>query len=257
MLRGTGVTEQINRISVIVPTRNERNNMPRFLRSLHPDVELVVVDASSDGTDLLIRELRPRNTVVLRSDARIAAARQIGAAAARGDWLVFTDADVRFEPGYFATLAALDNVIAFYGPKYATAQFSGYNRIFNAGQRLIHRIGIPAASGSNMGIRRAAFRRVGGFRVDLPVNEDTELMMRVQRRGVAVTYVRRLAVRSLDDRRLHRGVTRKVLHSLARNALLWINLYVRIPKRWLRHDWGYWRGTHARRADIGDVSAQR
>jgi glycosyltransferase involved in cell wall biosynthesis len=256
-MKGSGVTQQISRISVIVPTRNERNNVPHFLPSLHAHVELVVVDGSSDGTDQMIRKIRPHNTVVLRSDARIAQARQIGAEAASGDWLVFTDADVRFEPGYFGTLAALDDVIAFYGPKYATAQFSGYNRIFNAGQRLIHRLGIPAASGSNMGIRRDVFLRVGGFRLDLPVNEDTELMMRVQRRGIAVTYVRGLAVRSLDDRRLHRGVTRKVLHGLARNALLWLNLYVPIPKRWLRHDWGYWREAHARRADIRDVSAQR
>lgn len=237
-------------ISVVIPTRNEAHNIAACLASLHPAVELIVVDASDDGTDALILQLRPHRTAVIRSNARITLARQLGAQVAQGRWIVFSDADVRFAPGYFEYVARYVDSDAFYGPKYATTTYRRYSQFFNACQRTIHRLGIPAASGSNMGLRREVFERVGGFRLDLPVNEDTELMMRVDRLGFYVKYVRDLAVRSLDDRRLDRGITLKTLHSLSRNLLLFVNLYVPMPRRWLSHDWGYWSISDAHRSDF-------
>ncbi|MCG8353804.1 MAG: glycosyltransferase [Chloroflexales bacterium] len=245
----------LDTVSVIIPTRNERRNIAAFLRSLHPDVELVVVDASDDGTDMLISQLRPIRTQVIRSSSHIALARQIGARVARGDWLIFSDADVTFEPGYFDYLARHVTGDAFYGPKYATTDHPRYSQFFNACQRFCHRLGIPAASGSNMGMRRSVFERLNGFRLDLSVNEDTELMMRAKRKNIQADYVRQLAVRSIDDRRLDRGVIFKTLHSLSRNAMLFINLYIPLPQCWLRHDWGYWRIHNARRSDLRDLSA--
>jgi glycosyltransferase involved in cell wall biosynthesis len=97
---GGAVSARLDEVTVIVPTRNERANLPAFLASLPDEVELVVVDASADGTEQLVWSLRPSRTRVLRSPAGIPAARQLGAAVARGRWLLFTDADVRFEPGF-------------------------------------------------------------------------------------------------------------------------------------------------------------
>jgi glycosyltransferase involved in cell wall biosynthesis len=251
------VPVKLEEISVIVPTRNEAHNIPHLLASLHPSVELIVVDASSDGTPAIVERLRPERTRIIRSEAKIAPARQIGAQAARGRWLIFSDADVRFEPGYFERLAMMGEAAAFYGPKYATGAHPYYSQFFNAGQRAIHRLGIPAASGSNMGLRREVFASIGGFRLDLPVNEDTEIMMRARRHGYDVAYVRALAVRSFDDRRLRLGVIRKLAHTVVRNLLLLINLYIPLPQRWLRHDWGYWSKRHAHRSDLRDVPAQR
>lgn len=242
-------------VSVVIPTRNEAHNIRAFLAALHPAIELIVVDASDDDTGRLVPHLRPERTKVILSDAPIAVARQIGAEAAEGDWIVFSDADVRFEPGYFTTLAQGIAGDAFYGPKYATPTYPRYSQFFNACQRACHRLGVPAASGSNMGLRREVFKQVGGFRLELPVNEDTELMMRVKHCGFHVRYMRSLAVRSLDDRRLDRGVALKTLHSLSRNLLLMVNLYIPIPRRWLRHDWGYWSIRDARRSDLRDISA--
>lgn len=239
----------LQEVSVILPTRNESTNIGFFLESVHPAVELVVVDASTDGTDTMIAQLRPERTRIIRSLAPISPARQLGAQSAQGRWLIFSDADVRFEPGYFDYLATHISGDGFYGPKYATATYPRYSQFFNACQRGLHRLHIPAASGSNMGVRRDVFQAIGGFRIDLPVNEDTELMMRIRRQGFSISYVRHLAVRSLDDRRLNRGVLLKLLHTLARNTLLFINLFIPVPRRWLRHDWGYWRMSHANRSD--------
>jgi glycosyltransferase involved in cell wall biosynthesis len=233
--------EPLDDVSVIVPTKDERAHLPAFLASLPAAVELVVVDASRDGTDRLAAELRPARTRVIRSPCGIAAARQIGARAARGRVLLFSDVDVRFEPGYWDALPPVLHADAFYGPKLTTDAYPRYGRAFVAAQELLHRLGVPAASGSNMAVRRDVFDAVGGFREDLPVNEDTELMMRVAQRGFRVLWRRELAVRSLDDRRLRAGVAFKSVHSLTRGLLLFVDQRLAVPRRFVAHDWGYWR----------------
>jgi glycosyltransferase involved in cell wall biosynthesis len=230
-----------DQLSVVIPTRNEAPRIGRFLTSLPEAVELVVVDASDDTTVEVIQALRPRNTRLIRCGAGIAEARQLGARAARGEWLIFSDADVRFDPAYFGRLRAYLRADGVYGPKYSTGAHPVYDFCFNGGQRVCHAAGVPAASGSNMAVRRGAFEALGGFRLDLPVNEDTDLFLRLARRGFRVAYAPDLAVRSLDDRRLDRGATRKLLHSVSRSALLLLGLYLPLPQRLLRHDWGYWR----------------
>ncbi len=88
-------------ITTIVPTRNEMRNIPAFLGSIPPDIGLIVVDASGGDTPQCIGEIRPNNTVLLRYPGSIAEARNAGTAVARTPWLVFTDADVTFAPGFF------------------------------------------------------------------------------------------------------------------------------------------------------------
>jgi glycosyltransferase involved in cell wall biosynthesis len=238
----------LERISVVIPTRNEARNIGACLASIPAEVELVAVDASDDSTPEIIHALRPRQTQIIQSRAGIAAARQIGAEAASGEWLIFCDADICFAPDYFLRIAPYLALDAFYGIKLATATHATYARCFTAGQSLSHRMGFPAASGSNMAVRRRILQSVGGFRADLPVNEDSELFLRLAYHGYHVGYATDLAVHSLDDRRLDAGVARKLLHSAARCVLIAAALRVPLPQRLLRHDWGYWRPrrTHAR-----------
>ena len=63
-------------ISVVVPSKNERHNLPKMLASLPPDVELLLCDASDDGTPDLALALRPAHTRVISAPGTIAAARQ-------------------------------------------------------------------------------------------------------------------------------------------------------------------------------------
>lgn len=228
-------------LSVIIPTRNERQAIGGFVQALPTAVELVVVDRSDDGTAELLLRLRPQATTVIRSATNIAGARQIGAAAAHGDWLLFSDADVVYADDYFRRITAYLGGDAFYGPKYATARYARYGRFFVGGQRLLHHCGVAAASGSNMAVRRAVFRAVGGFDTALPCNEDTDLMLRIRRRGYRVAFAADLRVTSSDDRRLAQGVFKKTAHSVARSALLLLSGRVPLFRRTLYHDWGYWR----------------
>jgi 4,4'-diaponeurosporenoate glycosyltransferase len=97
-------------LSVIVPARNEEESLPRLLDSLRrqeppPDEILVVDDGSADGTAAVARAAGAR--VVPSAPlpggwrGKTWACHQ-GAAAARGEVLLFVDADTWFEPGGLA-----------------------------------------------------------------------------------------------------------------------------------------------------------
>ncbi len=232
---------ELQAVTVVVPTRNEARNIPAFLQSLHPEVSLIVVDASDDETPELIRRIRPHPTQVISSSAKIAEARQIGAEAARTPWLLFTDSDVIFAQDYFDRLRAYNHAFdSLYGPKMSQDQYTGYYRWFTRGQQFLHNLGIPAVSGSNHMVSREVFMDIGGYDLELTVNEDSEIGWRIKRRGYRIDFAPDLLVFARDHRRLKWGATRKTFHSLSRCALLYLNI---IPDRWRSHDWGYWNSS--------------
>jgi len=238
-----------DQITIIVPTKNEAHNIATFLKSIPPAIELIVVDASDDETPQLIASLRPAHTTVLRVRSNIAQARQIGAERADTPWLLFTDADVSFAPDYFERPSTHQTYDVLYGPKLSLDDHQRYYRWIARAQYLSDRLGLPAASGSNLLIRRAALERSGGFDPRLSVNEDSEIVWRIKRLGLRVAFTFDLVVYARDHRRLQRGTLRKTLHSIVRCGLLYLNL---MPERWRSHDWGYWseRGS----ADSDDIA---
>jgi glycosyltransferase involved in cell wall biosynthesis len=228
---------QLDDVTVVVPTKNEAANIGAFLASLPEAVRLVVVDASDDATPLLVARRRPARTTVLREPAHIAEARQLGAEAATTAWLLFTDADIAFDAGYFDRLRQLRGADAWYGPKLSRDAHRGHYRRFAAAQALSHRLGIPAASGSNLLVRREALLAAGGFDRRLTCNEDSEVVWRMKRQGRRVGFDPGLVVWARDHRRIARGSLGKTLHSVARCTALYLGL---VPERWRGHDWGYW-----------------
>ena len=232
---------KLDDLTVVVPTRNEQNNILPFLRSLPVELPLIVVDDSQDATRDLIEQHRPRQTLILHQPCTVTEARQIGAEVAQTAWLLFTDADIVFPPNYFARLAHYRGYSAVYGPKLSTDEFVTYYRWFARGQHLCHKLGIPAATGSNLLVNRHTFSIIGGFDLQLSCNEDSELVWRVKRFGYSVFFDPDLVVYALDHRRLRYGLIRKTAHSVLRSFLLYYNL---IPTRWRSHDWGYWSHRH-------------
>jgi glycosyltransferase involved in cell wall biosynthesis len=98
-------------VSVVVPTRDRPDQLAGCLAALGqqtaPRYEVVVVDdASTDGTAVAaVVEAAPRARLVPGEGRGPAAARNRGAAAARGPVLCFTDDDCRPGPGWVAALA--------------------------------------------------------------------------------------------------------------------------------------------------------
>jgi GT2 family glycosyltransferase len=186
--------------------------------------------------------LRPEKSVVLRcGSTTIAEARQQGALASSGSLLVFADADVEFDSGYFRRLLRRMDWDGVCGSKRSRDEFGrDYDLMLHA-QTIAYRwLGIAGASGSNMAIKRDAFEALGGFRLKLRCNEDTELFLRAGRFGMRMQFDEHLIVWARDHRRLRRGRTRKAAHSFIRNCLLYVMCrWPRLPA-FLEDDWGYW-----------------
>lgn len=101
-------------ISVIIPARNEENNLPLLLgdlsRQTYPLDEIICVDdGSTDGTPQAARAYNVRLMQITEKPdgwTGKAYACQRGADAACGNLLLFLDADVRLAPGAIASLVA-------------------------------------------------------------------------------------------------------------------------------------------------------
>jgi hypothetical protein len=101
------------RVSVVIPTWNAAATIERALGSVLEEhgVELecvVVDDGSTDGTADVVEVLAARDPRIallrLPANAGVSNARNRGLESARGEWLVFHDADDRMLPGGIAAL---------------------------------------------------------------------------------------------------------------------------------------------------------
>jgi glycosyltransferase involved in cell wall biosynthesis len=200
------------RLSVVVACRNEEANVRRALSSLlaqdYPDLEIVAVDdRSEDATGAILRELAGANRAltVARVDALPPGwlgkthAMQVGAGAASGDWILFTDADVLFAPGALRRAVAwvdgegLGHGVAiphFIAPGFLERAFVA---LFGLVVLIVFRADDLRRPGSRAHIgvgafnlvRRDAYRAIGGHeRLRMEVVDDLKLGLVLRRSGV-------------------------------------------------------------------------
>jgi glycosyltransferase involved in cell wall biosynthesis len=100
------------KVSIIVPVYNERQTIQEILRrvtSVKLDLEkeiIVVDDASTDGTAAILNELpREMYTVVLKQkNEGKGAAIKTGLAYAQGNFVIFQDGDLEYDPADYPSL---------------------------------------------------------------------------------------------------------------------------------------------------------
>lgn len=183
-------------ISVVIPVRNDAAGVMALLDSLHGQLcdgleVLVVDDASSDETAARVK--RHPWARLLSHDVRrgAAAARNTGAAAARGKALLFIDADARADdPQLIASclrlLEEMPEVAAFSGcyedDNQSSQLFGRYLDACEAQMRgaALDTLAPGCLNGSLCLIRKRAFDVVGGFDTDPRVAlEDPDLGCRL------------------------------------------------------------------------------
>lgn len=196
--------------SVIVPVYQGGEILERCLAALRgssfDSFELVVVDDGS--TDDSIEVARRAGARVLETGGRRGPgrARNVGAAAAKGRYLLFLDADCEVEPGTLAALAAAleaDPALAAAFGSYddQPAETGFLSQYKNLQHHWVHQQGRAEASTFWAGcgaVRRDAFVEVGGFdvgRYTRPSIEDIELGYRLRAAGHRIRLVKRVRVK--------------------------------------------------------------
>lgn len=179
------------RISIIIPAFNEEKLLPGTLAGikaaspafLHQgwELELIVCDNNStDGTSALARASGAR--VVFEPVNQIGRARNCGAQAATGEWLLFIDADSRPSAALFGEVAAQivsgECLAGGVTVTLDTASRGGalITEIWNFLSRAFHLL-----AGSFIFCEAEAFHQVGGFSTDLFAGEELELTRKLKR----------------------------------------------------------------------------
>jgi glycosyltransferase involved in cell wall biosynthesis len=188
------------KISIIVPAYNEEKLLPGTLQSIKAAVlsfdrlgwetELIVCDnRSTDRTGELARDAGAR--VVFEPINQIARARNTGARAATGDWLLFIDADSSPSAALLADVAAaIQSGRCLAGG--SVVEMAGDHPLGTKGTRLWNWISrsLRYVAGSFIFCETEAFRELGGFDETLYASEEIDLSRRLKkaarRRGLSI-----------------------------------------------------------------------
>ncbi len=207
--------------SVIIPVYGKMPYTAACLRALAADGEtppcevIVVDDASPDGSGEALAVVAGLRLLRQPENRGFIAACNAGAAAARGEFLVFLNNDTEPRPGWLAALldtftqradCGLAGAKLIYpdgrlqeagGIVFADGSGWNYGRFGDpADPRYCYLREADYCSGAAIAIRRALFERLGGFdpRYTPAYYEDTDLAFRVRAAGLKVYYQPRAEV---------------------------------------------------------------
>ncbi len=177
-------------VSVIIPTLNEQDNIANIVNDLKKQTkkvdEIIVVDGSSTDKTIQIVE-RHKDVVLKKSIKGVGYQRNLGGKSAKGNLLIFLDADNRLEHNFIETATKhfmdhnLDIACPIYYPKSGNLItkliYIFYNLMFLLFQSIA-----PSGAGMCILISKIHFQSINGFN-DTLVFDDIDLVRRGARFG--------------------------------------------------------------------------
>jgi hypothetical protein len=240
------------RLSVVIPALNEVDTLEAALGTLlaetYPDLEIVLVDdRSTDGTGALVDRLAARDPRI--TPVHVTAlpegwlgkvhALHVGTQHARGDWLLYTDADVHFGQGSLRHAVAvaeaqqLDHLAVL--PRLLATDYLLRAMLASFAMLFIlmakpHRVGQPgsrafAGVGAFNLVRRSVFARTPGFEwLRMEVGDDMGLGYMLQQVGARGRFLDGAELLSItwypDARSMVRGLEKNTYAILSRFSVL-------------------------------------
>lgn len=186
-------------ISIIVTTLNEESYIEPCLKELknqtYENKEIIVVD--SDSKDKTVEIARKYADKIITRKCIIPVGRNIGAREAKGNILLFVDADAVLFSNWIDTVLPhlhKNDVVAAYGDllpnrtkirswlAYAKEELSNF---------LLRTIQMPCFGklGTVVAIKKEIFKKVGGFAEDCACCDDVNLSLRLRKYG-RITFIR-------------------------------------------------------------------
>lgn len=199
--------------SVVIPAHNEEDKIDRSLDSLEGQEAEVVVVASGDDRTAEVARSHPATDRVVEDEEGSGPghARNLGAEEVESEVVLFTDADSEVCDDWVARHLrhySDEEVVAVGGPVLSRDESLKHRVMFRLLSDYWYRISWPFGfvqiSGVNGSYRRSTFLDEGGFDEELPMMEDTELSMRIRKRG-EVIYDSDAWVRTSPRRQEGRG----------------------------------------------------
>lgn len=176
-------------VSVVIPAYNEGTYIDRLLTALakqdFKDFEVIVSDAESkDKTADVVESFKNKLDVKLVQNPPRgpAAGRNDGAKLARGDWLLFLDADVDIDDPEFIKILLKETDANGWATSSAKMSARGktakkYVKLFRY-QKLLSKTKRPVASGYCIFTSASVFKTTGGFNEKIHFGEDYEYVSR-------------------------------------------------------------------------------
>ncbi len=179
------------RYSLIIPAYNEERLLGRLLDSVDAAratygrgdaVELIVADNASTDRTAVIAAMRGCRVIVVEKRV-IAAARNAGARAARGEFLAFVDADAQVHPD---TFVEIDRALA--DPRVVAGATGARLERWSIGIAFTYAMIVPIVfvTGMDTGVtfcRKEDFEAIGGYDESRLVAEDVAFLWALRRFG--------------------------------------------------------------------------
>lgn len=197
----------MNKISVIIAIYNRKDELFELLNSLShqtdKDFEVIIVD---DGSQIDLRHTADlfKETLQIqffrKENSGPGLSRNYGAKRAKNDWLVFVDSDVIVETDYIENIKknlAETPCDAFGGADKAHKGFNLMQKAISYSMTSVFTTGGIRGNKKavtkfqprsfNMGVRKTAFEKVGGFS-EMRIGEDPDLSMKLWENGFNTVF---------------------------------------------------------------------
>lgn len=189
--------------SVVIPTLNEELFLPKLLDDLvkqkEKDFEVVIVDGfSQDKTSLIVKDYQKKLSINFfqNSKKNVSSQRNFGALKAKGEYLVFLDADSRINSSFLKKVKKFiekNKGLIFLPYILPDKKFKLYKPLFDISNILVElsqNLPKKFSLGGSIIIERNFFQTIGGFDETLFIAEDHELVQRASSWGVKTKFIK-------------------------------------------------------------------
>lgn len=232
-------------VSIVIPTLNEEKYLPRLLESIKgqefSEYEVIVSDGGSNDQTSVIAASWGAEFIVDDSIKHPSAQRNNGAKAAKGEILLFLDADSVLPSGFLLAasqefsqkkLSAAGFFVRFNPDRPAYRIYSGVsNLICRFKQYTKH----PAAIGAGIMSSRAVHEEINGFDLEVLLAEDYDYCERASQKG---------KFRMIESVKILYSARRIEKEGFWRSGLKWLHMGVytmthrKIRKEVIKYDFG-------------------
>ena len=173
----------MSKISIIIPTINEANNLPLLLSdlsSIQKECEIIIVDSGSEDKTIDIANIY--GAEVYRSEERNRGLQlNIGAKNSKGDWLIFLHADTRLTHDWFKKINSFlngdENYIYYF--KFKINHKKIIFRLLEILVNLRSQFFKQPYGDQGLVIHRTTYFKNNGFR-KIPLMEDVDFLRRLK-----------------------------------------------------------------------------